>query len=132
MAILDGFHRVLVSSVTNPAFLSLIEPFSYAYFAAGNISVGFTPASGTFGSGSFGVIEGPSMNAVNLALSKRIPVFRESSFELRGSFTNVLNHTNFGDPNVTINTTGVGQITSTTSKSFGGPRAGLISGRFVF
>jgi hypothetical protein len=29
----------------NPAFLSLIEPFSYAYFAAGNISVGFTPTN---------------------------------------------------------------------------------------
>ena len=26
----------------NSAFLSLIEPFSYAQFAAGNISVGFT------------------------------------------------------------------------------------------
>jgi Carboxypeptidase regulatory-like domain len=97
-----------------------------------NPSAFAVPANGSFGSGSFGVIEGPSMNAVNLALSKSFPVFRESAFELRGSFTNVLNHANFGDPDVTINTTGVGQITSTTSKSFGGPRAGLISGRFVF
>ena len=90
------------------------------------------PGSGTFGSGSFGALEGPSMNAVNLGLAKTFPVFRESQFELRGSFTNVLNHTNFGDPDVTITDTGVSQITSTTSKSFGGPRAGLVSGRFVF
>jgi hypothetical protein len=34
---------VLASSVINPAFLFSIEPFSYAYFAAGNISVWFTP-----------------------------------------------------------------------------------------
>jgi hypothetical protein len=34
---------VLASSVINPVCVSLIEPFSYAYFAAGNISVGFTP-----------------------------------------------------------------------------------------
>ncbi len=34
---------VLDSGVINPAFLSLIETFSYTYFAAGNISVGFTP-----------------------------------------------------------------------------------------
>jgi hypothetical protein len=27
----------------NPAFLSLIELFPYAQFAAGNINVGFTP-----------------------------------------------------------------------------------------
>jgi hypothetical protein len=36
---------VLASSVIKPAFLSLIEPFFYAYFAAGDISVGFTPTS---------------------------------------------------------------------------------------
>jgi hypothetical protein len=72
------------------------------------------------------------MNALNAALFKSFPVFRETSFELRGSFTNVLNHTNFGDPNVTITDNSVGQITSTTAKSFGGPRSGLVSGRFVF
>jgi hypothetical protein len=33
----------VASSVINPAVLSLIEPCSYAYFAAGNFSVGFTP-----------------------------------------------------------------------------------------
>jgi hypothetical protein len=32
--------------VINPAFLALSEPFSSAYFAAGNISVGFTPIKG--------------------------------------------------------------------------------------
>ena len=90
------------------------------------------PQNGTFGSGAFGTIEGPNMNTVNLALFKTFPVFRESKFELRGSFTNVLNHTNFGDPDVTITDTGVGQITSTTSNTFGGPRSGLVSGRFIF
>jgi hypothetical protein len=90
------------------------------------------PANGTFGSGAFGVLEGPNMNAVNLALFKTFPLFRESQFELKASFTNVLNHTNFGDPDVTITDASVGQITSTTANKFGGPRAGLISGRFVF
>jgi hypothetical protein len=41
----DGFLPILVSSLVNSAFLSLIEPFSYAQFAAGNISVGFTPSN---------------------------------------------------------------------------------------
>jgi hypothetical protein len=36
----------LVSSLGNSALLSLIEPFSYAQFAAGNINVGLTPCSG--------------------------------------------------------------------------------------
>jgi hypothetical protein len=34
---------ILAPSVINPAFLALSELFSYAYFAAGNINVGFTP-----------------------------------------------------------------------------------------
>jgi hypothetical protein len=120
----SGAAQRVLSSTLPAGGRSITNWFNPSAFAV--------PANGSFGSGSFGVIEGPSMNAVNLALSKSFPVFRESAFELRGSFTNVLNHANFGDPDVTINTTGVGQITSTTSKSFGGPRAGLISGRFVF
>ena len=120
----SGAAQRVLSSTSPVGNRSITNWFNPSAFAV--------PANGTFGSGSFGVIEGPSMNAVNLALSKSFPVFRESAFELRGSFTNVLNHSNFGDPDVTIDTTGVGQITSTTSKSFGGPRAGLISGRFVF
>jgi hypothetical protein len=39
--------RVLASSVINPAFFSLIEPFFLCYLAAGNISVGFTPGRAT-------------------------------------------------------------------------------------
>jgi hypothetical protein len=72
------------------------------------------------------------MNTVNLAMFKTFPVFRESQIEIRGSFTNVLNHTNFGDPDATITDTSVGQITSTTTNTFGGPRSGLVSARFIF
>jgi hypothetical protein len=99
------------------------------WFNAASFAV---PQNGTFGSGSFGTVEGPNLNTLNAALFKTFHLFRESNFELKGSFTNVLNHTNFGDPNVTITDSSVGQITSTTSKSFGGPRSGLVSGRFVF
>ncbi|WP_263378057.1 TonB-dependent receptor [Granulicella paludicola] len=98
------------------------------------------PAQGTFGSGSFGTIEGPSSNTLNLALFKSFPVYRESHVELRGSFTNVLNHPNFGDPLVDLSVSptntfpgqGVGQINGTTGRSFAGPRSGLLSARFIF
>lgn len=90
------------------------------------------PASGTFGSGAFGTIEGPHVNTVNLALFKTFPIYRQMKLEMRGSFTNIFNHTNFGDPDVTITDTSVGQITSTTGNTFGGPRSGLISGRLFF
>ena len=72
------------------------------------------------------------MNALNLALFKSFSLYEQTKIELRGSFTNMLNHTNFGDPDATITDASVGQITSTTSKSFGGPRSGLITARLVF
>lgn len=98
------------------------------------------PASGTFGSGAFGSIEGPNMNTVNAALFKSFKIYRETKLELRGSFTNILNHPNFGDPNVDLSVAptntfpghGVGQISATTGKSFAGPRSGLLSARLVF
>jgi hypothetical protein len=61
------------------------------------------------------------MNVVNLALFKTFSIFRETQLEIKGSFTNVLNHTNFGDPNVTITDAGVGQITSTITNSLAVP-----------
>jgi hypothetical protein len=98
------------------------------------------PASGTFGHGAFGSIEGPDMNTVNAALFKSFPIYREMHVELRGSFTNILNHPNFGDPIVDLSVPptnsfpgeGVGQIAGTTGKSFAGPRSGLLSARFIF
>lgn len=103
-----------------------------------NISQWYNPAAytlpqpGNFGHAGYGIVEGPNVNTVNLALFKSFPLFRESDLELRGSFTNVLNHTNFGDPNMTISDTGAGQITSTTTNTFGGPRVGLITATINF
>jgi len=80
------------------------------------------------------------MNTVNAALFKSFPVYRAMHVEFRASFTNILNHPNFGDPNVDLSVApttgfpgeGVGQISGTTGKSFAGPRSGLLSARFVF
>jgi hypothetical protein len=99
-----------------------------------------TPAAGTFGQGAFGTIEGPNSNTVNAALFKSFPVFRETKFEFRASFTNILNHPNFGNPNVDLSVAptntfpgqGVGQISGATGRSFASARSGLLSGRFVF
>ena len=90
------------------------------------------PQNGTFGNGAFGTIEGPNMNAVNLAAFKSFPIFRAARLEIKGSFTNLLNHTNLGDPDTTITDTSVGQITSTTTKTSGGPRSGIVSAKLTF
>lgn len=90
------------------------------------------PANGQFGHAGYGIIEGPNVNYLNFALFKTFPIYREWQLELRGSFTNILNHTNFGDPDMTVTDSGAGQITSTTTDHFGGPRSGLITARIQF
>lgn len=90
------------------------------------------PQNGTFGNAGYGSIEGPSVNTVNLALFKTFPLYHETHLEIRGSFTNVLNHTNFGDPDATITDTAAGTITSTTTNTFGAPRSGLVTARIEF
>jgi hypothetical protein len=98
------------------------------------------PATGTFGSGAFGTIEGPHSNTLNAALLKSFPVYRETHLEFRISYTNVLNHPNFGDPNTDLSVPptntfpgqGVGQISGITGRSFAGPRSGLFSARYIF
>ncbi len=98
------------------------------------------PAAGTFGTGPFGTIEGPDSNTLNAALFKSFTTYREQHLEVRLSFTNVLNHPNFGDPIVDLSvpptTTfpgqGVGQINGITGRSFAGPRSGLFTARYVF
>lgn len=117
-------QRISGTSLTPAGGKSIARWFNPSAFAI--------PAAGTFGSGAFGSVEGPHMNALNMAMFKSFPIYERVKFEIRGSFTNILNHSNFGDPDATITDTSAGQITSTTSKSFGGPRAGLITGRLVF
>jgi hypothetical protein len=90
------------------------------------------PGNGSFGDAAFGSIEGPDFNVVNLALIKSFPIYREAQFQIEGSFSNVLNHTNFGNPDTTITDAAAGQITSTTGTTFGGSRSGLISGVITF
>jgi len=98
------------------------------------------PAAGTFGHGSYGTIEGPDSNTLNAAIFKSFATFREQHLEFRLSFTNVLNHPNFGDPYVDLSVPptsgfpgqGVGQIASVTGRSFAGPRSGLFTARYVF
>jgi hypothetical protein len=89
------------------------------------------PAPGTFGNAGYGILRGPDSQVLNTALFKSFPIFRETSLEISGSFANVLNHPNFGNPDVTITDANVGKITSQQAYMFG-PRSGLLSARYRF
>jgi len=49
-----------------------------------------------------------------------------------GTFTNILNHTNLGDPNMNISSPNFGQISNTIGTDFGGARTGQIDVRLEF
>jgi len=59
--------------------------------------------SGTIGSERRNPLYGPHFRHVDLSLFKSFPVFRESTLEFRAEAFNIINTTNFGQPNNTLN-----------------------------
>ena len=90
------------------------------------------PKNGTFGNAGFGSIKGPGYWVLNSAVYKTFIMPKTTSLEVSASFTNVLNHPNFGNPDVNVTDTGAGKITATSASDFTGPRSGLLSARFSF
>ena len=91
------------------------------------------PPNGRFGNSGSGIIVGPRRQAGNLGLFKSFHPTEKTSFRLQGTFTNVLNHPNFADPNLNISIpASAGRITAVQIRDFGGPRAGVIAAFFDF
>ena len=101
-----------------------------------NASAFAVPVNGQFGNAGYGIIEGPGLFDVNAALFKSFKVTEHSSLRLQASFSNVLNHPNFSNPNLNISfPASAGVITSTYSQTFGisgGPRQGQVGLRYEF
>jgi hypothetical protein len=87
---------------------------------------------GRFGNGGTGTIEGPGLVNLSMGLSKSITIIEGMRLRLEGTFTNVLNHTNLGDPNMDLSSSTYGLITGAISSDLGGARTGQVSARFEF
>jgi hypothetical protein len=72
-------------------------------------------------------IEGPGNIGFDMNLAKRVKITETKEFEFRIDAVNVLNHPNFGAPNVNINSPSFGRITSAT-----GARSFVINSRLNF
>jgi Carboxypeptidase regulatory-like domain/TonB dependent receptor len=91
------------------------------------------PAPGTFGSAARNSVVGPGYVIFNLGAAKSFRMERYGTFQLGGSVQNVLNHTNYGQPNMTVNNANGGTITSThIFAPAGSPRSGQLSLRYTF
>jgi hypothetical protein len=95
--------------------------------------VGRDPAPiGRFGNSGVGILEGPGTVGWNLAASKRFTLVERLSLRLEGSFTNVPNITNLGDPVLNIVDNQFGRILGARGVDFGGGRTGQVSLRLEF
>jgi len=84
------------------------------------------PATGTFGTMAKDSLRGPGSFGWDAALIKNIPIER-LKFQFRAEFFNVLNHTNFNNPNASISGSGFGTITGS-----GSPRIGQLAMKLTF
>lgn len=87
---------------------------------------------GRFGNEQIGTIEGPGQFNLSTGLAKEFKIREGMNLRLEGTFTNVINHTNLGNPNTNVSSTQFGVITSTDGADFGGNRTGQVSARLVF
>jgi hypothetical protein len=56
-------------------------------------------------------VRGPGTQQINMSLSKRFPINR-ARVEFRAEIYNLLNHNNFGNPDLNISNVTVGTITT--------------------
>jgi len=102
-----------------------------------NCAVGVNPATdpspiGRFGNSGVGIVEGPGTFSWNAAMQKRFALTEKLGLRLEGSFTNLPNWTNLGDPVMNVNDNNFGRITGTRGSDFGGNRTGQVSLRLEF
>jgi hypothetical protein len=87
---------------------------------------------GRFGNSQVGSVEGPGLVNLSAGLNKTFAVTERLKVKAEGTFTNVLNHTNLGDPNMNLSSPSFGLVTGTIGSDFGGARTGQISLRAEF
>lgn len=87
---------------------------------------------GRFGNARVGSVVGPGTVNLSAGLSKTFSITERLKLRAEGTFTNVLNHTNLGDPNMNVSSPSFGLISSTIGSDFGGARSGQVSMRLDF
>jgi hypothetical protein len=99
---------------------------------------------GRFGNAQAGSAPGPGLVNLSTGLSKSFTITEQLRLRAEGTFTNVLNHTNLGDPNMNLSSPDFGIINGTVGNNspngtvgsvgtdFGGARTGQVAVRIEF
>ena len=67
---------------------------------------------GSFGDAGVGILRMPGFWNIDISVSKRFATIGRQYFMIRGEMFNALNHPNFGPPQVNIQSTAFGTITT--------------------
>ena len=107
---------------------------SAAFIVPGDVTGDGRPDQnvGRFGNSGRGILEGPGFLNLDAGLYKSFWITERIRARLEGTFTNSLNHPNYGLPNTNIRSTSVGIITSLYTSYAGGPRSGQVGLRVEF
>ncbi len=94
---------------------------------------------GRFGNSEVGSVEGPGLFNLSSGIAKTFSITERFKLVTEGTFTNVLNHTNLGDPVTDLSSPSFGLITGVVgsgsgnhSSDFGGARTAQVSARLNF
>lgn len=96
------------------------------------------PAAGTFGNLGRDTLAGPGFGAVDFSVFKRVPIKERVTVEVRAEIFNMLNRTNWANPNTTFTSASFGQLTQTRNGSsapglgFGEPRNTQLGMKITF
>jgi len=91
------------------------------------------PAAGKFGNAARNSVVGPGYILLDGGLQKSVRFHERFEAMITGSFQNILNHVNYGQPLMTVNTANGGVITSTAVfPPAGSARTGLLGLRLNF
>jgi len=89
--------------------------------------------AGRFGNCGVGILKGPGMIDVDAGLAKQFRITERLHLRFEGTFTNVLNHTNFAPPATNIsNPSTFGVLQAALPQGSGGNRTGQLALRLDF
>lgn len=90
---------------------------------------------GTYGTVAKGSFVGPQYADWDVSLARHFHIYERLDLQFRAEYFNILNHTNFGDPNSTATNSNFGQITSTAPQNSdvtNNPRIAQLSLKLLF
>lgn len=126
----DGYSQIADPSFTVPTVNGLNAGYSNKAIVAPNGQVVLVnPQPGEIGTLGYSTIKGPRNFSLDMDLIKRFKIYENKEFEFRLDAINVLNHPNFGNPNLNINGANTfGRVTTT----IGGSRSFIVNARVSF